>query len=345
MSYFSNNLRFLRERLNIKQDAFEQIGIKKGTYSNYENGKTEPNIETLMSISKFLGIDLNSLICSDLAGMSEEDFLKNINIIENNGNLNGNLNGNPTGENTEKCTCGSSDMPNIVNEEEKSAYLNAYQSSNLVDNQSSDSKNCTPSCNPTREKTEKSTLGLDLGAPSIGWALVNESLPPSACEPNNEFSSKVSVKLRKEQTRIPELLAEQTRTSVPFYNLPVSAGQLGVLESEVFSHTEPDGFVELGVFEGCEAVFPIIGISMEPIISSGDWIGIKTIDNISHSWEFLQTGVIYLIITREERMIKFIEKATDENFIVCKSPNYSPFKVFKGDILKLYRVKACSKRL
>ncbi len=205
--------------------------------------------------------------------------------------------------------------------------------------------NCNPNCNPTEEKTEKSILGLDLGTSSLGLAVVNTPPSSSVCEPDIEYGRKVSVKLSKEQTRIPELLTEQTRTSVPFYNLPVSAGQLAVLESEIFHQTEPDGFVELSVFEGCEAEFPITGISMEPIISSGDWIGIKTIDNLSHSWEFLQTGAIYLIITREERMIKFIEKASDEDFIVCKSPNYSPFKIFKGDILKLYRVRACSKRL
>ena len=205
--------------------------------------------------------------------------------------------------------------------------------------------NCNPNCNPTEEKTEKSILGLDLGTSSLGLAVVNTPPSSSVCEPDIEYGRKVSVKLSKEQTRIPELLTEQTRTSVPFYNLPVSAGQLAVLESEIFHQTEPDGFVELSVFEGCEAVFPITGISMEPIISSRDWIGIKTIDNLSHSWEFLQTGAIYLIITREERMIKFIEKASDEDFIVCKSPNYSPFKIFKGDILKLYRVRACSKRL
>ena len=205
--------------------------------------------------------------------------------------------------------------------------------------------NCNPNCNPTGEKTEKSILGLDLGTSSLGLAVVNTPPSSSVCEPDIEYGRKVSVKLSKEQTRIPELLTEQTRTSVPFYNLPVSAGQLAVLESEIFHQTEPDGFVELSVFEGCEAVFPITGSSMEPIISSGDWIGIKTIDNLSHSWEFLQTGAIYLIITREERMIKFIEKASDEDFIVCKSPNYSPFKIFKGDILKLYRVRACSKRL
>ena len=223
---------------------------------------------------------------------------------------------------------GKGEMLNNQNPGEKSCHLN-----------------CNPNCNPTEEKTEKSILGLDLGTSSLGLAVVNTPPSSSVCEPDIEYGRKVSVKLSKEQTRIPELLTEQTRTSVPFYNLPVSAGQLAVLESEIFHQTEPDGFVELSVFEGCEAVFPITGISMEPIISSGDWIGIKTIDNLSHSWEFLQTGAIYLIITREERMIKFIEKASDEDFIVCKSPNYSPFKIFKGDILKLYRVRACSKRL
>lgn len=300
MSYFSNNLRFLRERLSIKQDAFEQIGIKKGTYSNYENGKTEPNIETLISISKFLGIDLNSLICSDLAGMSEEDFLKNINNIENNGNLNGNLNGNPLEKNGKDSS---------------------------ISNKAMKEKN-------SRSRKEETFYK--------GGAIYHLQEQLKEIFKDDNSNEPLSVKLNK---RTPELLIPITHSSVPFYNLSVSAGQLGVLESEVFSHIKPDGFVELSVFEGCEAIFPIAGISMEPIISSGDWIGIKKIDNIPRSWEFLQTGVIYLIITREERMIKFIEKATDKDFIVCKSPNYSPFKVFKSDILKLYRVKACSKRL
>lgn len=160
-----------------------------------------------------------------------------------------------------------------------------------------------------------------------------------------ETKQEVKVQISKEQFHMPDFLQQRSKTSVPFYNLPVSAGMLGVLESEVFPQNTPDGFLELSVFSGCEAVFPIIGVSMEPIISSGDWIGIKSIDNISRSWDFIQTNVIYLIITREDRMIKFIDKATDEDFIVCRSANASPFKVYKGDILKLYRVKACVKDL
>lgn len=165
------------------------------------------------------------------------------------------------------------------------------------------------------------------------------------CEQLPYGTKEVKVKISKEQLHMPNFLQQRSKTSVPFYNLPVSAGMLGVLESEVFPQNTPDGFLELSAFNGCEAVFPIIGVSMEPIISSGDWIGIKSIDNISRSWDFIQTNVIYLIITREDRMIKFIDKATDEDFIVCRSANASPFKVYKGDILKLYRVKACVKDL
>lgn len=222
----------------------------------------------------------------------------------------------------------------------------------MLNNQNLSDKNCNPSCNPScnlsGKKDEEGYKWQQVEKGKAGWKLSNAVGTSMVAEGTIDYGrtkDTAPVKIRKEQLKIPELLIKQTRSSVPFYNLPVSAGMLDVLESEVFAQTTPDGFVELGVFEGCEAVFPITGISMEPIISSGDWIGIKTIENISHSWEFLQTGVIYLIITREERMIKFIEKATDEDFIVCKSPNYSPFKVFKGDILKLYRVKACSKRL
>ncbi|WP_455590478.1 S24 family peptidase [Bacteroides sp.] len=164
---------------------------------------------------------------------------------------------------------------------------------------------------------------------------------------NNQVSEpgiQYGVRVRKDQLHTPLELLPKKAQAVPYYNLPVSAGALGVLESNVYT-TEPDGYLDLPAFDGCEAVFPVTGVSMEPLLSSGDLIGIRSVENLSRSWEFIQTDVIYLIITREDRMIKFIERATDEDYIVCKSPNAGAFKVFKGDILKLYRVRACVKKL
>lgn len=40
----SKNIRFLREERGLKLSDFEQFGIKVGTLSNYELGKTEPKL-------------------------------------------------------------------------------------------------------------------------------------------------------------------------------------------------------------------------------------------------------------------------------------------------------------
>lgn len=132
-------------------------------------------------------------------------------------------------------------------------------------------------------------------------------------------------------------------TAVPFYDLPVSAGELGVLITGNEANKKADGYIDIPLFAGCESVLPVIGLSMEPIIFSGDFIGIRSIPNVSQRWDFLQTGKIYLIVTREERMIKYISQADDSEYIVCKSPNYSPFKVHKREILQVFRVAAITR--
>lgn len=154
---------------------------------------------------------------------------------------------------------------------------------------------------------------------------------------------KVLDKVQCTEVKLPNLLDNESPLSIPFYDLPVSAGSLGILDSEADTLTVPTGYVQMEVFRGSEYIFPIIGISMEPLVFSGDWIGVRRIDNLSRSWDFIQTGVIYLIITREDRMIKFIEQTDNSDYIVCSSPNYKPFKVFKGDIISIYRVKAIAR--
>lgn len=79
MSIFSNNLRFLRIQKGLNLDEFEFLGIKKGTMSNYELGKTEPKFDLLLSLSKFFGL-------------SVDDFLST-NLEENQGKVNGKANG------------------------------------------------------------------------------------------------------------------------------------------------------------------------------------------------------------------------------------------------------------
>ena len=146
--------------------------------------------------------------------------------------------------------------------------------------------------------------------------------------------------LRKLEIQSTIAALETISSAVPFYDLPVSAGALGVLDYSK-STGSPDGYIDIEVFHGCDAILPVIGVSMEPEIRSGDLIGIKKLDGFN--WDFLQTGRVYMIITHEERMIKYIKKADNTNYIVCSSPNCSDFKVLKDDVIEIHRVIASVK--
>jgi phage repressor protein C with HTH and peptisase S24 domain len=65
-NFLSKNLKYLRQKAGYVQDDFDKLGIKKATYSNYENGNTEPKIEVLIKLSKFLGVEVGALISKDL---------------------------------------------------------------------------------------------------------------------------------------------------------------------------------------------------------------------------------------------------------------------------------------
>ncbi len=65
-NFLSKNLKHLRLKAGLVQDDFEAIGIKKATYSNYENGNTEPKIDVLITMSKFLEVEVGELLSRDL---------------------------------------------------------------------------------------------------------------------------------------------------------------------------------------------------------------------------------------------------------------------------------------
>ena len=128
-----------------------------------------------------------------------------------------------------------------------------------------------------------------------------------------------------------------SRYAVPFYDIPVSAGPLGVLTYSKDT-IKPDGYIDMEIFRRCEAILPVIGVSMEPEIHSGDLIGIRKLER--YSWEYVETGRVYMIVTQEDRMIKYINKADDPEYIICSSPNYHDFRIRKADVLEVYRVIA-----
>lgn len=120
---------------------------------------------------------------------------------------------------------------------------------------------------------------------------------------------------------------------VPFWDLEVSAGHS---LKDVIGKNSPDGYISgLPGAEYAENILPVSGTSMEPEIASGAIIGVKKMNN----WETLNTERIYLIITKEDRMIKRIEHdSVNSEILWCISPNYPKFKILKEDVIEIHRV-------
>ncbi|MBQ8835971.1 MAG: helix-turn-helix transcriptional regulator [Clostridia bacterium] len=63
MRDIGKNIRSARTKKNITQDELaEKLYVTRQTVSNYENGKSRPDVEMLMSISEVLGVELNVLL-------------------------------------------------------------------------------------------------------------------------------------------------------------------------------------------------------------------------------------------------------------------------------------------
>ena len=121
--------------------------------------------------------------------------------------------------------------------------------------------------------------------------------------------------------------------AIPYYdNLPVSAGQLSLA---AYSHEEkPTGWIKIpGV--SANGLFPVVGCSMKPDINPGDVVGLSNIDR----WEMVDPDKVYLIITRDDRMIKHLMiDETDKDILWCISPNYPKFSIRKDEIAFIYRI-------
>ncbi|MCU7614363.1 helix-turn-helix domain-containing protein [Chryseobacterium sp. GMJ5] len=77
MSIFSDNIRFLRGKRNLSQQSFaESIGMSRVRYSKYEDGRSEPPYEILISISKFFNISIDLLLTLDIKKYPLEEMLQ-----------------------------------------------------------------------------------------------------------------------------------------------------------------------------------------------------------------------------------------------------------------------------
>lgn len=62
MKVFSKRLKELRLKKGLTQTELgEKVGVKQNTFTNWENGKREPNFENLIKLADFFEVSLDWL--------------------------------------------------------------------------------------------------------------------------------------------------------------------------------------------------------------------------------------------------------------------------------------------
>lgn len=76
MPDLGDKLKEERKKRNLTQaDMAVKLGMKRSTYSLYESGKREPNIDSLQEIASMLGITLDELVGWEKEKIVEENII------------------------------------------------------------------------------------------------------------------------------------------------------------------------------------------------------------------------------------------------------------------------------
>jgi phage repressor protein C with HTH and peptisase S24 domain len=133
-----------------------------------------------------------------------------------------------------------------------------------------------------------------------------------------------------------EYTVKNLDNNIPVYNINFSAGNINV-----FNDVNADliGYLNIPELKGSERVIIATGDSMIGVINSGDYIGIKKINDFT----YFNYGFPYAIVTEDYRLLKFIRKSENPENIILRSnnPDYDDIELPKNKITGLYLITAC----
>ena len=73
--YFDSNIKFLRNRKKLTQDQLSTVlDIKRSTLNNYENGISGPSIQSLVLLSDYFHVAIDTLLRVDLSSLRESQL-------------------------------------------------------------------------------------------------------------------------------------------------------------------------------------------------------------------------------------------------------------------------------
>jgi hypothetical protein len=145
-----------------------------------------------------------------------------------------------------------------------------------------------------------------------------------------------------------------SKKAIPFYDAPAAAG---VTETEMTAISSPAGTIDIGdLLSDSQAAIRIYGNSMLPNYPPGCVVGLAKVSDT-----FIEPGEVYVIETRDRRILKrlfYKDDETEGDKLLCYSDNimkfeggsrhgkpaYPPFAVPKADIINIFVVTGVIKR-
>jgi len=133
--------------------------------------------------------------------------------------------------------------------------------------------------------------------------------------------------------------SEQPR-GVPFYDVDFCGGFDMMLNDQT---AVPTGYIDFPQYNKADSWARITGHSMEPLISNGDIIALRRVED----WQsYILYGEIYGIMTDEYRTVKRVRKTQDPNKILLEPINkdFDPTELEKKLITGVWAVLGCAKK-
>ena len=77
MNFISSNIRYIRNTRNLTQEQFaDDLGWSKSMVGSYEEGRSEPSIEKLITLSTYSNIPIDILVKNDLRLAKDTSFIE-----------------------------------------------------------------------------------------------------------------------------------------------------------------------------------------------------------------------------------------------------------------------------
>lgn len=123
--------------------------------------------------------------------------------------------------------------------------------------------------------------------------------------------------------------------SVPYYDIDATAGNVTIFSEDGSEYVKD--YISVPAFQDCEMFINVSGSSMYPKYVSGELIALKRLKD----FEVIAYNEAYLIVTDEQRLLKYIRKSKKENMWTLHSEHsdYEDFDIHIKKVRFLYIVK------